>query len=332
MLSHGGEDMDRQLVGMGVINGNEFDAAFHKRGNEGQVAGQAVELGDDKPCPLLFAGRERPPQLRAVGALAALDLGELIDQRPPTAVQVVHDGFALRVETQAGFALPIRADAEISDKLAVMRLEKKANQSSALVFVTKLQRYVGSLEQNEATCRELFGWFSHCGPNFLHVCSRAVLARAFIARNSSRISCRLAIASAVYRPCFQACLLPLGAPGDRPPCMRQRPFGIAGDRHGFPLLVRAPQGRPAHRPFRGLLGVHSRYGLHTRAVTVYRDTLSEGFSHFVTSMTAPVASGWSGCRVGLAPTGKRRLFTAHATSRHMQCSKTLIDHRVGGRE
>ena len=73
-------------------------------------------------------------------------------------------------------------------------------------------------------------------------------------------------------------------------------------------------GRPAHCPFRGLLGVHSRYGLHTRAVTVYRDTLSEGFSHFVTSMTAPVASGWSGCRVGLAPTGKRRLVTAHARS------------------
>ena len=75
-------------------------------------------------------------------------------------------------------------------------------------------------------------------------------------------------------------------------------------------------GRPVHCPFRGLLGVHSRYGLHTRAVTVYRDTLSEGFSHFVTSMTAPVASGWSGCRVGLAPTGKRRLFTAHANSGH----------------
>ena len=75
-------------------------------------------------------------------------------------------------------------------------------------------------------------------------------------------------------------------------------------------------GRPAHCPFRGLLGVHSRYGLHTRAVTVYRDTLSEGFSHFVTSMTAPVASGWSGCRVGLVPTGKRRLSTAHGHSGH----------------
>ena len=80
-------------------------------------------------------------------------------------------------------------------------------------------------------------------------------------------------------------------------------------------------GRPAHRPFRGLLGVHSRYGLHTRAVTVYRDTLTRGFSHFVTSMTAPVASGWSGCRVGLAPTGKRRLFTAHARSRHPSKAK-----------
>src|SRR6202140_5104255 len=75
-------------------------------------------------------------------------------------------------------------------------------------------------------------------------------------------------------------------------------------------------GRPAHRPFRGLLGVHSRYGLHTRAVTVYRDTLTGGFSHFVTSMTAPVASGWSGCRVGLTPTGKRRLSTAHTRCRH----------------
>jgi hypothetical protein len=31
-------------------------------------------------------------------------------------------------------------------------------------------------------------------------------------------------------------------------------------------------------------------------------------------MTAPIASGWSGCRVGLAPTGKRRLCTAHANN------------------
>ncbi|WP_368623992.1 hypothetical protein, partial [Paraburkholderia sp. BR13444] len=44
---------------------------------------------------------------------------------------------------------------------------------------------------------------------------------------------------------------------------------------------------------------------------------TEGFNRFVTSTIAPVASGWSGCRVGLSPTGKRRLFTAHAMRRHL---------------
>jgi hypothetical protein len=33
----------------------------------------------------------------------------------------------------------------------------------------------------------------------------------------------------------------------------------------------------------------------------------------------PVASGWSDCRVGLTPTGKRRLITAHTPSR--QCER-----------
>jgi len=42
-----------------------------------------------------------------------------------------------------------------------------------------------------------------------------------------------------------------------------------------------------------LLGVHSRYGLHTRTVTVFRDSFTEGFNRFVTSTVAPVASGWS---------------------------------------
>src|SRR5208337_2358325 len=42
---------------------------------------------------------------------------------------------------------------------------------------------------------------------------------------------------------------------------------------------------------------HSRRHLYVTGYT-------EGFSHFVTSMTAPVASGWSVRRVGLSPTGK----------------------------
>ena len=34
--------------------------------------------------------------------------------------------------------------------------------------------------------------------------------------------------------------MPFGAPGDGPPCILQRPFGIAGDWHGLPLRVLAP--------------------------------------------------------------------------------------------
>jgi hypothetical protein len=93
----------------------------------------------------------------------------------------------------------------------------------------------------------------------------------------------------------------------------------------------------AHSPSRiSLPRYGSRVGLHidffeacsaftrvaacTLALSPIRDTLIEGFSHFVTSMTAPIASGWSDCRVGLAPTGKRRLCTAHAKSGRSRCS------------
>ena len=44
-----------------------------------------------------------------------------------------------------------------------------------------------------------------------------------------------------------------------------------------------------------MAAAHSRRHLYVTSYT-------GGFSHFVTSMTAPVASGWSGCRVqGLHP-------------------------------
>jgi hypothetical protein len=109
-------------------------------------------------------------------------------------------------------------------------------------------------------------------------------------------------------------------------CCRHYPGAAAGDsRRSSPQSYQpSPHwqaGRPAHRLFRGLLGVHSRYGLHTRAATVIRGSHSKGFNRFVTSTVAPVASGWSCRRVGLSPTGKRRLFTAHATRSH---SRALI--------
>src|SRR6202795_5077382 len=64
--------------------------------------------------------------------------------------------------------------------------------------------------------------------------------------------------------------------------------------------------RPAQRSL-ALRPAHSRGHLYVTSYT-------EGFSHFVTSMTATAASGWSGCGVWLAPAGKRRLLTAHTYS------------------
>ena len=71
-------------------------------------------------------------------------------------------------------------------------------------------------------------------------------------------------------------------------------------------------GRPVHCPFRGLLSVHSRYGLHTRAVTVFRDTLHRRLQPL------RCLHGCSGCfrrehfaGWGLHPLEQHRLITAH---------------------
>ncbi len=55
---------------------------------------------------------------------------------------------------------------------------------------------------------------------------------------------------------------------------------------------------------------------HVTACTLAKSPMAtfftRGFGDFVTSITAPIATGWSdSCRVGFAPTEDRRLFTAH---------------------
>jgi len=51
-------------------------------------------------------------------------------------------------------------------------------------------------------------------------------------------------------------------------------------------------GRLLHYPFRGLLSVFSHYGLYARQVAI-ATLYTGGFSAFVTSTTAPIATGWS---------------------------------------
>ncbi len=82
-------------------------------------------------------------------------------------------------------------------------------------------------------------------------------------------------------------------------CRRHYPGGNAGGVKSFPLINLASAafpipllGRLPHYPFRGLLGVHSRYGLPARGVA--ETTLSiEGFDSIVTSTAAPIATGWN---------------------------------------
>ena len=55
------------------------------------------------------------------------------------------------------------------------------------------------------------------------------------------------------------------------------------------------------------------------------DPNTEGFSHFVTSMTALAASGWSDGRVGFAPTGKAPPYHgAHPSSRRSISHKLFM--------
>src|SRR5262249_8917473 len=77
------------------------------------------------------------------------------------------------------------------------------------------------------------------------------------------------------------------------------------DDGGLPLM--SAGSAPAVESFRGLLGVHASSGLPARGVA--GATLSiGGFGKIVTSLTAPIATGWSNnCQVGIAPTEERHL-------------------------
>jgi hypothetical protein len=89
-------------------------------------------------------------------------------------------------------------------------------------------------------------------------------------------------------------------------------------------------GRPVHRPFRGLLSVHSRYGLHTRAATVFCGPLiPEGFSDFVTSAAAPVAPAGALRRVGLSPTGTTPPYHGARQKRTCDCTWRCRGYRYG---
>src|SRR6478609_8420231 len=110
------------------------------------------------------------------------------------------------------------------------------------------------------------------------------------------------------------------------PALRRRPRGrLRTDRGRRGLLLLHRSGLSPHTPCQSP-GALTRVAACTLARSPIRDPLPEGFRHFVASMPAPVASGWSGCRVGLAPTGKRRLVTAHTLNGRSVQSAAMASH------
>ena len=80
MLGNGGEDMDGQAGRMRIVDGDELNPRIHQRGDECQIARQAIQLRDHKSCLVAATGLKRPLQFGSIVALAALDFGMLGDQ------------------------------------------------------------------------------------------------------------------------------------------------------------------------------------------------------------------------------------------------------------
>jgi hypothetical protein len=115
------EDVDCEPVRLRKIDRVKIDAGFHKVGDEGHVARQAVELCDDQGRAVQAAQFQGLGQFGAIAALAAFDLGQLSDQAPIAAIQVIADGGLLGVEAEPAAALSLRAYAIVGHKPAGMR-------------------------------------------------------------------------------------------------------------------------------------------------------------------------------------------------------------------
>jgi len=73
----------------------------HQHCNERQVAAEAIKLGNDQFRPVPPAGGKRLCN-SGRSLRFALDLGELVEQRPLPAVEKVDHGLALGIEAKAG--------------------------------------------------------------------------------------------------------------------------------------------------------------------------------------------------------------------------------------
>ena len=112
VLRHSGEDVQGQPVGARHVHGDEFNTAFHEIGDEGDVAGQPVELGDDQRGALPLTGGNGRVEFGPVGFPPTLDLGELGEDVTAPGRKVGNDA-ALGVEAKAAGSLAVGGNAVI---------------------------------------------------------------------------------------------------------------------------------------------------------------------------------------------------------------------------
>ena len=121
------EDMPRTFMsaqheGIGIgaqLRGDERHLRGHQPGDEGDVAGEPIELGNDDGAAGLLRSRqsrrELRPALQRIGALAGFNLNELARDGETLALAELGDGTMLRLQAQAGAALPRRRHADVGN-------------------------------------------------------------------------------------------------------------------------------------------------------------------------------------------------------------------------
>ncbi len=116
-LGNRGEDVDGQSVHGRPIGGDELDAALHQPGHEVDIAGQAVELGDDQDGAMDTRGGQRRGELRPILPAPALHFDELGRDRAKSAGDMDRDGGTLRLQTRAAATLLVGADAVVGNEV-----------------------------------------------------------------------------------------------------------------------------------------------------------------------------------------------------------------------
>ncbi len=129
--------MQHERGGGRHVAGHERHALFHQGRDEGDVARQPIEFGNQQRGTGLPAVGDGLAKLGPVGVLAAFGLDQLGEQRPGAAVREPRHRLALGLDAEAATALLVGADAQIGNKSAVHGLRITPNYGRCSVVIQR---------------------------------------------------------------------------------------------------------------------------------------------------------------------------------------------------